>query len=105
MVTEHELYHYGVLGMRWGRRKGKNESRVDVSQMSDAELRNHLNRMQMEQQYKKLSQNDISTGRDAAGAFMRSVMMPAAKEAGRNYVKIMIARRLAETIIFHRSGY
>lgn len=69
---EDYLEHYGVKGMRWGRRKGgssgsdssvtpaKKAKKVkavkpDVKKMSDKELRDKINRMQMEQQYAKLT--------------------------------------------------
>ena len=47
MTENNELYHYGVPGMRWGRRKGQNQSssksmkttKVDIKNMSDDELR------------------------------------------------------------------
>lgn len=58
-----ELMHYGVKGMRWGvRRKRtshedyqKAHSRKSVREMSDKELRERNNRLQMEQQYAQLT--------------------------------------------------
>ena len=58
-----ELMHYGVKGMKWGvRRKRprhedyqKAHSRKHVSEMSDKELRERNNRLQMEQQYVQLT--------------------------------------------------
>ena len=41
----------------------KAASKIDVSQMSDAELRSRINRMNMERQYKQLKAEEISTGR------------------------------------------
>lgn len=41
----------------------KAASKIDVSQMSDAELRNRINRMNMERQYKQLRAEEISKGR------------------------------------------
>lgn len=58
-----ELKHYGVKGMKWGiRRKRtrhedyqKAHSRKSVREMSDKELRERNNRLQMEQQYAQLT--------------------------------------------------
>lgn len=60
---EFELQHYGVKGMRWGvRRKRtyhedyqKAHDRKSVRDMSDKELRERNNRLQMEQQYAQLT--------------------------------------------------
>lgn len=58
-----ELMHYGVKGMKWGvrRKRARHEdyqkahSRKHVSEMSDKELRERNNRLQMEQQYAQLT--------------------------------------------------
>lgn len=62
-----ELYHYGVLGMRWGRRKArytskdyrrtKNLRKKKVSQMSNKELQEVNKRMELESRYGSLSGN------------------------------------------------
>ena len=41
-----------------------------MSQMSDAELRNRINRMQMERQYKSLTAADTKTGWDKAAEIL-----------------------------------
>lgn len=87
------LAHYGVRGMRWGVRRYQNSdgsltpagkkryssdtkdqpahedhvkahSGKSVKNMSDAELRTRLNRLQMERQYKQLSDSDVKRGKD-----------------------------------------
>ena len=75
-----QLYHHGIKGMKWGRRRFQNpdgsltpagEKRYGkmhddykkthnskgVHEMSDAELRSRNNRLQMEQQYRTLTES------------------------------------------------
>lgn len=60
---EFELQHHGVKGMKWGVRKKrtyhddyrKAHSKKSIRDMSDKELRERNNRLQMEQQYAQLT--------------------------------------------------
>ena len=88
---DNELYHYGVLGMKWGirrskpsysnqgRRSKKNKLVIDPSYkkahskkkakyMSDNELREINNRLNAERQYKDLTRTK-SKGKAAVDAF------------------------------------
>lgn len=86
-----ELMHYGVPGMKWGVRRNRNKSNTmsgyrkrrkavnstiplhddykrahdskSVKTMSDKELRDRLNRLDMEQRYSKLSPSNTSKGK------------------------------------------
>ena len=95
-MDNNELYHYGVLGMKWGGRKSrgggvsktgrrgrlikerppahedykKAHSKKTVREMSDAELRSRINRLDMERRYQELN--------------------PSAKNRGRKYVNSII---------------
>ena len=95
-MDNNELYHYGVLGMKWGVRKSrgggvsktgrrgrlikerppahedykKAHSKKTVREMSDAELRSRINRLDMERRYQELN--------------------PSAKNRGRKYVNSII---------------
>lgn len=100
-MDNNTLYHYGVLGMKWGRRKGsasssstrssKSEDHVrakalkkkKLSQLSNAELKELNNRMQLESQYKNLKKQNISTGRK----FVQDVIYDSSKELTKEYTK------------------
>lgn len=80
-----ELYHHGILGMKWGvrrspeqlaraRGKTRQDTRSDdaktvssikkkkVSEMSNAELKKVNERMQLEQNYSRLNPSSIKRG-------------------------------------------
>lgn len=63
------LLHYGILGMKWGKRsssvkpsKIKKPRKEKVKNLSDDELRKRINRIQMEKQYSELSAGKIKKG-------------------------------------------
>lgn len=50
--------------------RAKAMSKIDVTTMSDTELRNRINRMNMERQYKQLKAEQITTGRDRVSSML-----------------------------------
>lgn len=102
---ENELYHYGVLGMKWGVRRArksgsstlsskrppKSEDYVrakalkkkKVSQLSNSELKELNNRMQLESQYKNLKKQNISMGQK----FVTDVIYETAKNTVSSYAQ------------------
>lgn len=100
-----ELYHWGIKGMKWGVRryqnsdgsltsKGKKRYSEDayrakkikkkrLSQMSNAELKELNNRMQLEQNYKNLKKQKMSIGRK----FVQDVAYETAKNTASEYAK------------------
>lgn len=91
------LEHYGILGMRWGKRKAsgsggsssgrtaaqktisKDQAKLielkkkKLSEMTDDDLRFLNNRLQMQAQYKKLNPDKIERGKMAVDRFIAGV--------------------------------
>lgn len=68
-------------------KKAKETPKRSIKDLSDDELRTIVNRMQLEQQYRTLAPEKISTGRKFANAVMKNVVAPAATEVGKQVVK------------------
>lgn len=82
------MCHYGILGMKWGRRKAKTSNtspkpkRKNIKEMSDNELRQRINRIQMEKQYKQLTSTNVFNGKK----FVTNVITNAAQQTASKYV-------------------
>lgn len=97
-MDNNELYHYGVLGMKWGVRKSrpsssgsskgkkkskepspdleaKSKRKSDLKSrrtLSDEELKKKIERLKMEREFKELTKEDISPGEKFASEVMSS---------------------------------
>lgn len=78
-----ELYHHGIKGQKWGVRRfqnkdgtrtaaGKRREKENLSSMSDQELRDKINRMNLEKRYHNLSNGRSSSGLDVAGKTVKA---------------------------------
>lgn len=94
------LEHHGVKGMRWGVRKRRNESRRAKTfgsrgkrpekDLSDQELREILNRMNMEQQYRTLT----ARKKNAGAEFAKSIALNVARTQATNVINAQIAKAM-----------
>jgi hypothetical protein len=97
------LSHHGVKGMKWGVRRSRRQlakaaqSRTgkSVKDLSDEELRTVVNRMQMEQQYSRLTGGGSRRGVVAIGAaFAGSVLANVARTQLTNAANAQVSKAL-----------
>lgn len=103
-LSDEELTHYGVVGMKWGKRK--NPASADASRsasvrtavkkqglhtVSNKDLQDAITRMNLEQNFKRLKVNDQS----AATRWISSTLL----EVGKREVQQQIAKKVAGTAL------
>lgn len=109
-----ELVHHGIKGQKWGVRRfqnkdgtltpagrkrqkqdegpihedySKSHNTKSVKSMSDKELRDRINRLNMERQYAQLTASEKSMGRKIVSEVLLNVGKELAKEYLKNYAK------------------
>ena len=91
MITE--LRHFGVLGMKWGRRKGSDNSSSDhktaqslktkkLDELTNDELKILTNRMQLERSFKEARKQDLSPSKK----YVSDILGQAGKQVAAQYV-------------------
>ena len=66
--------------------------------MTDAELKTAVDRLRLEQQYEQLSPEKVSLGKRFVDSLQKDVLIPAAKEAGKNVVKNLMEEELKKSV-------
>ena len=86
-MTEEHLKHFGILGMHWGKKKGKtilsphkdysiadNIRKKDIREMSNEELKTLTSRVQLEKSYRDVSKKELSMGKQFMQNFTRQTL-------------------------------
>lgn len=105
-ATDDFLAHYGVKGMKWGKRTADRPAPSAESEraakirtkakagkakaLTNAELREAIERMNLEQQFKRLSVNE----KPAVQRWMASTML----EIGKREVQVALGKKVAATV-------
>lgn len=90
-----ELYHYGVPGMKWGQRRAasddsvaaKNIRKKKVKEMSNQDLRDVNNRMNLEQQHRDLAKKSNNGRRAVMGFIAAAGTLALVSKAVHTYAK------------------
>lgn len=100
-IVKNALAHYGIKGMKWGRRKAERpvsaeaKAKIEVkarakkdriSSISNADLQSAIRRMQLEQDFKRLSVNE----QPQLKRMVSSILL----EAGKREVQAYAAKKL-----------
>lgn len=102
------LAHYGVKGMRWGRKVSASKPSASSDSdkttaikvkakkgkakvLTNAELQTAINRMQLEQNFRRLRVNE----KPAVSRFISSTLL----EIGKREVQAAVAKKVAKTVV------
>lgn len=104
--SEDFLAHFGVKGMKWGKHRGPKEGaskdassalalrarakRSKPKALTNAELQQAINRMNLEQQFKRLAVNE----RPPVQRFIASTLL----EIGKREVQVAVSKKIAGVV-------
>lgn len=98
-LEDDELAHYGTKGMRWDVKKGESSSATKAAQpakpkaknLTDDELKTHINRIKLEKEYTKLIKPEVSRGRKIVG----DLLLEVGKQQAKDYINREIGKAIA----------
>jgi hypothetical protein len=82
----------------------KQSQTKSIKDMSDAELRAVVNRLQLEQQYRSLTPQQVSRGQKFMDSMVNKVLAPAAQEVGKSVAKAMLSKAANDLLGVQTNG-
>lgn len=92
----HELIHFGIKGMRWGQRKAREKS--EIANLSSAQLREKIERMNLEMQYSKLISQQNQGVMSQGAKFIGEILVNVGKQTITNFVANQMSSTLKNAI-------
>lgn len=86
-----ELAHYGVLGMKWGVRRGRN---VSAKSLSNEQLSSAVRRLELEKRYSQLTSKEKS----AAAKWARNVVLASSTAVATKYTTDYMSKKVGGLI-------
>lgn len=81
------------------KKKSNSENKPkSISEMSDAEIRDRINRIRLENELKSLSPQQVSKGKQFVNSIMKDVIGPAARDAGKRLATDFLQKKGAELL-------
>lgn len=85
---------YGLEDKKTEESSSAQQKKKSLSEMTDEELRNTINRTRMENEYKNLYPEQVSKGQRFVKSIANDVLAPAAKNIGRQYLEKTLKDKL-----------